>query len=479
MYQVLVFEQINRKNNGDEYLRLSKELLGILNGNFTIQWEGEIYTYWINRDSETEEQKEIKELGENAGIPTNQIIFGQQGIKELLTGKTEGEMISYEPVLEEEPGGEEEWMEPEETEVWRKTEELEGTEERKELEKAEGAAERTESEETITDEEPGKRRETEEQRKSDIRKELEKSEETAERKEPEETKETEKWTESETDKKSGEWMEPDWWKEVHHKDRGFLDVLDKLDKKEPEKNKITPNNFEKPMEPKESEDTTKTKEQEQQPQKQFRLDENQKVEVLLGKSKLSGEKITWNYTNRAMANRHLLITGKSGQGKTYAIQSFLMEFSKAGIPAIIFDYTEGFTTKKLDDKFKEQLQGKIKQNILKITRMPINPFLRQKINICEVVGEEILAEMTEEQIRQHSKEDSVAVASRIASILCHVYTFGDQQYATIYQVCKRGIDAYGDDMNFEQFPKTSGRNEYQRIQNRFKQINTIFRYQSF
>ncbi|MBD5089252.1 MAG: ATP-binding protein [Clostridiales bacterium] len=343
LYQLLVFEQINRANNEDIFLELSNHLLGILNGNFSIEWEGEIYTFWINRDSDKEE---IKELADISVLPTKQVIFGQQGIKELLTGKTEGEITSFEPVFEEE--------------------ELEGVKEdleREELQEEESVIMREELQE------------------------------------------------------------------------------DSLATTFLEKNEVSPSNNSAEI----------AAQKEEYSRKNIGFGSNEKVEILLGKSKLSGEQITWNYTNKAMANRHLLITGKSGQGKTYAIQSFLMEFAKEGIPIIIFDYTEGFTNKKLNDIFKEQLKGKIKQNLIKINKMPINPFLRQEINIHEILDDEILAEMSEEQIRQHSREDSVAVASRMASILCHVYTFGDQQYATIYQACKSGIDAYGDTMNFEQF----------------------------
>lgn len=339
LYQAFVFEQINRANNEDEFLQVSNYLLGILNGNFVIEWEGEIFTFWVNKDSEKDEIVELKEI---SLLPTKQVIFGQQRIKELLTGNSDDNVISFEPVFEQEE---------------------------------------------VED------------------------------------------------------IEKDWQKEEQEEKKEK--VLERL-QEEPE----SPSFKELP----ESYSKEKIKKEENN-QKKIALKSNQKIEILLGKSKLSGEQITWNYTNKTMANRHLLITGKSGQGKTYAIQSFLMEFAKAGIPIIIFDYTEGFTNKKLNNIFKEQLQGRIKQNLIKINKMPINPFLCQEINIHEILDEEVLAEMSEEQIRIHSREDSVAVASRMASILCHVYTFGDQQYATIYQACKSGIDSYGDAMNFEQFRK--------------------------
>ena len=401
LYQVLVFEQINRANNEDLFLQLSNHLLGILNGNFSIEWEGEIYTFWINRDSEKEDVKELEGI---SSLPTKQVIFGQQGIKELLTGKSEEEMILFEPVFEEEEPEEiEEELQEEEIvfkEHWEKEEQQEIIEEKED---------RSISPETLEKEEQWKI--TGEKQNRVIFNESMEGEETS--KKPQEIDEADKNIKNQI---------------TNSTDKQYLE-------------ESTENQPQSPISTKKAE--TKLK--------KSGIGSHQKVEILLGKSKLSREQIIWNYTNKAMANRHLLITGKSGQGKTYAIQSFLMEFAKAGIPIIIFDYTEGFTNKKLNTIFKEQLQGKIKQNLIKINKMPINPFLCQEINIHEIIDEEVLADMTEEQIRNHSREDSVAVASRIASILCHVYTFGDQQYATIYQACKKGIDSYGDDMNFEQF----------------------------
>lgn len=401
IYQAFVFEQINRANNEDEFLQISNYLLGILNGNFVIEWEGEICTFWINRDSEEEERKELKEVSEP---PTKQVIFGQQRIKELLTGNSEDNVTSFEPVFEQE---EVEDIEKE----WQK-EELEEITEKLQEEKSEIVVEGLQVEPLVT----ASMEINEDSKTNNLVEHLGGKESRI----AEQGRKFNIGLECAADIETSDSMSQLSGKE--EKDNPSFEVLTESHKKE----KIV----------------VKKEENKQK-----------KIEILLGKSKLSREQITWNYTNKAMANRHLLITGKSGQGKTYAIQSFLMEFAKAGIPIIIFDYTEGFTNKKLNDIFKEQLQGRIKQNLIKINRMPINPFLCQEINIHEILDDEVLSEMSEEQIRIHSREDSVAVASRMASILCHVYTFGDQQYATIYQACKSGIDAYGDAMNFEQFRK--------------------------
>ena len=48
---------------------------------------------------------------------------------------------------------------------------------------------------------------------------------------------------------------------------------------------------------------------------------------------------TGEFGNKALANRHLLITGTSGQGKTYSIQTMLYELARCDISSVIFDYT--------------------------------------------------------------------------------------------------------------------------------------------
>ncbi|MFK4997005.1 helicase HerA domain-containing protein [Bacillus sp. N9] len=66
------------------------------------------------------------------------------------------------------------------------------------------------------------------------------------------------------------------------------------------------------------------------------------VRIKIGKAENSNREIYWEYGNKELANRHLLISGKSGQGKTYFMQCLLLEKSKVGIPSIVIDYTEGF-----------------------------------------------------------------------------------------------------------------------------------------
>lgn len=158
------------------------------------------------------------------------------------------------------------------------------------------------------------------------------------------------------------------------------------------------------------------------------------VRVYIGNDR-NGNKVYWEFGNPKMANRHLLITGTSGQGKTYCIQTMLKELSEKGVPAVIFDYTEGFRLDQLDPAFTAALEGKLEQKIIYYTGVPINPFIRHEI---EIAGMKM-------------KEKPADVAQRIANIFKHVYDFGDQQFSAIYTACRAGIEQYDDAMNMQHF----------------------------
>lgn len=163
--------------------------------------------------------------------------------------------------------------------------------------------------------------------------------------------------------------------------------------------------------------------------------ENNGVSVNLGLSFNQSERINWNFTDPKMSNRHVLITGKSGQGKTYAIQGMFMELAKQNVPVIIFDYTGGFLPSKLEKEVQQQLGEKIQQQVVRKDKLKVNPF---KIQEMELEGFII-------------PESAVDVSARIRDILVHVYNFGEQQGAAIYVACKNGIEKYKEKMNFNHF----------------------------
>lgn len=159
------------------------------------------------------------------------------------------------------------------------------------------------------------------------------------------------------------------------------------------------------------------------------------IRVLIGEDKYS-HKIFWEFGNKALANRHMLITGTSGQGKTYSIQTMLYELAKKNISSVIFDYTEGFMLQQLEQPFKDYMGDKINQHIVYSTGVPINPFQRQQVEL--IPGQVIL-------------EKESDVAARLADIFAHVYGFGDQQYSAIFDAVYNGLIKYGKEMNMRLF----------------------------
>ena len=156
------------------------------------------------------------------------------------------------------------------------------------------------------------------------------------------------------------------------------------------------------------------------------------MRVLIGRDR-TGHDVYWEYGHRGLSNRHLLITGTSGQGKTYGIQSMLYEISKSDVSMVVFDYTEGFRTDQLERKFLDKMEGRIDNRVVYFTGVPINPFKRHEIEVAGMKAPEKISD----------------VAQRIASTLTHVYTFGDQQFAAIYDACYTGLSKYGDAMSMK------------------------------
>ncbi|MCD7741718.1 MAG: DUF87 domain-containing protein [Ruminococcus sp.] len=158
------------------------------------------------------------------------------------------------------------------------------------------------------------------------------------------------------------------------------------------------------------------------------------VRILLGNDIKNGEKIYWEFGNKSLNNRHLLINGNSGCGKTYCIQGLLMSAVRQGISSVVFDYTGGFTNSKLDPVFKQELADRIEQRIVKAVKIPINPFKKGDIQIDEDI---------------FIPEDDIDVANKIAEIMTSVYKFGDQQKSAVYSAVLKGMKTYGDNMSFQ------------------------------
>ena len=159
-----------------------------------------------------------------------------------------------------------------------------------------------------------------------------------------------------------------------------------------------------------------------------------KIRVLIGKER-NGNEVFWDFGHPQLPNRHMLITGTSGQGKTYSIQVMLKELSENGVSSVIFDYTEGFRKDQLEKPFRDALGERIQERVIYAEGVPINPFRRHEIEISGVKMREKISD----------------VSQRIANIFAHVYDFKEQQFSAIYEACRMGLARYGDAMSMSGF----------------------------
>ena len=154
--------------------------------------------------------------------------------------------------------------------------------------------------------------------------------------------------------------------------------------------------------------------------------------ILIGNSPRSQEAIYWEYGHRDLANRHLIIFGNSGQGKTYCIQGLLMELAKYSMNSMVVDYTNGFLPEHLEPEFIDSV--KPRTDLIADKPLKLNPFKKQK-NI--VAGTELT-------------DKAYDVATRVASVFKSVYSsIGDQQLPTLIRVIEEGLSTYGEQFSFE------------------------------
>lgn len=134
--------------------------------------------------------------------------------------------------------------------------------------------------------------------------------------------------------------------------------------------------------------------------------------------------VNWPFHHKQLNNRHMLIFGSSGSGKTYAIQCILSELARAGLSSFIVDYTDGFLTHHTEKVYQKVC--KPKDYYVVVNPLPINPFKTYSNEIAP--GVEV-------------QEKAFNVATRVKNILCSVYKdFGSQQQAIIDKVLEQGLE---------------------------------------
>lgn len=144
--------------------------------------------------------------------------------------------------------------------------------------------------------------------------------------------------------------------------------------------------------------------------------------ILLGSGTMGGRDVYWEFGHSDLPNRHILVFGASGTGKTYTIQALLCELGKSGQNSLIVDYTNGFTPSQLESIVVEKLNPK--QHVVRMEPLPINPFRRQ----CDFIDDFRL------------EEDSATTARRVRDLFAQVYRFGDQQQSALYNAIRDGVD---------------------------------------
>jgi len=150
--------------------------------------------------------------------------------------------------------------------------------------------------------------------------------------------------------------------------------------------------------------------------------------ILLGPSTPTHD-LYWEFGHPDLPNRHILVFGASGTGKTYLIQALMCEFSKTNTNSLVVDYSNGFITKQLDSVTVARLNPK--QHIVRKEPLPINPFRQQ----CDYIEEYAL------------EETPANTADRVSGVFSNVYNLGDQQKAALYNAIREGVEEQGTDFN--------------------------------
>lgn len=151
--------------------------------------------------------------------------------------------------------------------------------------------------------------------------------------------------------------------------------------------------------------------------------------ILLGRGAEGGRDVFWEFGHPDLPNRHLLIFGASGTGKTYTVQAVMAELSKCGMNSLIVDYTRGFSTQQLEQVIVEKLNPT--QHIVRKQPLAINPFRKQ----CEFIDDEPL------------EDTSAQVAQRASGVFAEVYRLGEQQKAILYSAIQEGVEEAGNTFN--------------------------------
>ena len=185
--------------------------------------------------------------------------------------------------------------------------------------------------------------------------------------------------------------------------------------------------------------------------------------LLLGNVLNSRAEVYWEYGNKGLSNRHLLITGKSGQGKTYLIQTLLYEFSMNALNALVVDYTDSFLPNQLDTKLIQCMENKIHHKIIYQDLMPLNPFKIQKIDIGGILIDEKPLDMVD----------------RVVQIIDFVFNLGVQQRSLLTETILEGYRLNGSSYTFSHLREELQNSDDNSKQNLYGRISSLLKRDPF
>ncbi len=120
------------------------------------------------------------------------------------------------------------------------------------------------------------------------------------------------------------------------------------------------------------------------------------------------------------------------KGKYGFIQNLVLQLSQYDVPTIIIDTEDNFTTKNLNEDFKDSLEGNLYKAVVKAIGFPLNPFKKYK---KEIDGRFI-------------DEDERDIAYRFVNVIGSVYDLTVNESDSIQKAVLDGL-RNGDDFNFE------------------------------
>ena len=153
--------------------------------------------------------------------------------------------------------------------------------------------------------------------------------------------------------------------------------------------------------------------------------------ILLGKTVGGAKPVYWEFGHRDLPNRHMVLFGTSGMGKTYAVQCLLCELAREGQNSFLIDYTDGFVDSRIEPEVRASL--KPLQHYIRKNPLPINPFKAQ-ISVEEGI---------------EFPDSPNTIAKRVAAIFKSVYTLGDQQFSVVIDAISEGVKRHGDSFTLD------------------------------